>query len=132
MRLSGKVALVTGGTRGIGRATVERLAREGAAVGFTGRSEDAGREVQEGVRASGGRALYVRADNGIESDVRSAIEAVVAEFGSLTTLVNNAISTDAAGSGRDSHVDVMDDETFDTIMTVALKGAFWASKHAIP
>lgn len=132
MRLNGKVALVTGGTRGIGRGTVERLAREGASVGFTGRSEDVGREVEESVRADGGRALFVRADNGDESQVAAAVEKVVAEFGSLTTLVNNAIANDEAGSGRDSHVDVMTNESFDTIMTVALKGAFWNSKYAIP
>ncbi len=55
----------------------------------------------------------------------------VAEFGRLTTLVNNAISDDS-GSGNDSHVDVMDNETFDNIMQISLKGTFWASKYAIP
>ena len=131
MRLDGKVALVTGGTRGIGRGTVEMLAREGAAVAFTGRSEDRGREVEQGVRDRGGRARYIRADNGIESEVAGAVATAVAEFGSLTTLVNNAISDDS-GSGNDSHVDVMDNETFDNIMQISLKGTFWASKYAIP
>jgi NAD(P)-dependent dehydrogenase (short-subunit alcohol dehydrogenase family) len=131
VRLAGKVALVTGGTRGIGRGVVEMLTKEGAAVVFTGRSEDLGREVETGVRAAGGRALYVPADNSFEDQIAGAVAAAVAEFGALTTLVNNAISDDV-GSGRDSHVDTIDDDTFDNIFRVALKGTLWASKHAIP
>jgi meso-butanediol dehydrogenase / (S,S)-butanediol dehydrogenase / diacetyl reductase len=132
VRLEGKVALVTGGTRGIGRGTVEMFAREGAAVGFTGRSEDTGLDVERAVRDAGGRATFIRADNGSEEQIAGAVDATVSAFGDVTTLVNNAISNDDVGSGRDSHVDVMDNETFDTIMTVALKGAFWCSKYCIP
>ena len=131
MRLAGKVALVTGGTRGIGRGIVEMLAREGAAVAFTGRSEVRGREVESAVRDAGGRVKYVRADNGYEDQIARAVKATVGEFGSLTTLVNNAISDDT-GSGKDSHVDTIDDETFDNIMRISLKGTVWAAKHAIP
>jgi NAD(P)-dependent dehydrogenase (short-subunit alcohol dehydrogenase family) len=131
MRLAGKVALVTGGTRGIGRGVVEMLSREGAAVAFTGRSEDRGREVESAVRRAGGRAEYICADSGYEDQIARAVQTTVREFGSLTTLVNNAISDDA-GSGRDSHVDRIDDETFDNIMRIALKGTLWAAKHAIP
>jgi meso-butanediol dehydrogenase / (S,S)-butanediol dehydrogenase / diacetyl reductase len=131
LRLDGKVALVTGGTRGIGAGIVEMLAAEGAAVAFTGRSEDKGAEVERRAKEAGGRALYVRADNGREDEVAGAVRAAVDAFGGLTTLVNNAIS-DQVGSGRDSHVDTVDNETFDNIMLISLKGAFWASKYAIP
>ncbi len=131
MRLEGKVALVTGGTRGIGRGVVEMLAREGAAVAFTGRSEDKGREVERGVRDAGGRARFVRADNGVEEEVAAAVRAASDEFGPLTTLVNNAISDDV-GSGRDNHVDTIDNDTFDNILRIALMGTVWATKYAIP
>jgi NAD(P)-dependent dehydrogenase (short-subunit alcohol dehydrogenase family) len=131
MRLEGKVALVTGGTRGIGRGIVEMLAAQGAAVAFTGRSHEAGREVEAGVASAGGAALYLPADSGNEADVAGAVAATVERYGSLTTLVNGAISDDAA-SGRDSHVDLVDNDTFENIMRIALMGTFWACKYAIP
>jgi NAD(P)-dependent dehydrogenase (short-subunit alcohol dehydrogenase family) len=131
MRLEGKVALVTGGTRGIGRGIVEMLAAQGAAVAFTGRSQEAGHEVEAGVAASGGRVLYLNADSGNEADVVAAVAATVERFGRLTTLVNSAISDDAS-SGRDSHVDLVDNDTFGNIMRIALMGTFWACKYAIP
>ena len=131
MRLADKVVLVTGGTRGIGEGIVRRCAAEGAAVAFTGRSEDRGAEVEAAVRVAGGRARYVRADNGREEEVAAAVQATVDTFGSLTTLVNNAIS-DEAGAGRDTHVDELDDDVFEHIMRIAVQGSLWASKHAIP
>lgn len=132
VRLAGKVALVTGGTRGIGRGIVEMFCREGAAVGFTGRTEETGRAVERAVRDAGGRALFIEADNGVEGQIARAVETTVDAFGGLTTLVNNAISNDDVASGRDSHVDTIDDETFANIMRVSLMGASWCSKHAIP
>ena len=68
-RLKGKVALVTGGTRGIGRGIVEMFAAEGAQVVFTGRSEDAARDAEQTVAAAGGAAVFHRADSGVEAEV---------------------------------------------------------------
>ena len=132
MRLAGKVALVTGGTKGIGRGIVHMLAEQGAAVTFTGRSADIGQESQAALTAAGYDVQYVQADNGVESDLAAAVRTTVERFGKLTTLINNAIASDDAGSGRDSHVDLLDDATFETIMRVALMGTVWATKHAIP
>src|SRR5687768_6388306 len=130
MRLEGKVALVTGGTRGIGRGIVEMLAAQGASVAFTGRSEDKGREVEAAVAEAGGRAMYLRADNGVEADIAGAVRATVERYGSLTTLVNNAISDDT-GSGKDSHIDLVDNDTFENIMRISLMGTYWACKYAV-
>ena len=132
MRLAGKVALVTGGTKGIGRGIVQMLAEQGASVTFTGRSADIGRESQGALAAAGYEVQYVQADNGVESDLATAVRATVERFGKLTTLVNNAIASEDAGSGRDSHVDLLDNANFESIMRIALMGTVWATKHAIP
>jgi meso-butanediol dehydrogenase / (S,S)-butanediol dehydrogenase / diacetyl reductase len=131
MRLDGKVALVTGGTRGIGRGVVHGLAAEGASVVFTGRNEENGRAVEQSVADAGGRAAYLRADNGIESEVAGAVQFTVERYGKLTTIVNNAISDDVGGGG-DSHVDEIENHTIDNILRIALMGTVWMCKYAIP
>jgi NAD(P)-dependent dehydrogenase (short-subunit alcohol dehydrogenase family) len=132
-RMAGKVVLVTGSTRGIGRAIATRCAAEGAAVVLTGRTETTGHAVQEEIRSAGGDAIYVRADLAREADVVHAVDVAVGRYGGITTLVNNAAPTDLVGPGRgDRSLAEITDDAWDSIMTVALKQLVWCTRHATP
>lgn len=132
MRLKDKVAVITGGTKGIGRMTAIMMAKEGAKVVLTGRTEEAGAEVEERIREVGGTGMFVRADNRFEEEIAGAVHRAAQAYGPVTVLMNNAIATDAVGSGKDSHVHDLDMDTLDHIMKAALYGTIWASKAAIP
>ena len=95
-RLTGKVALVTGGGSGIGKATAQRLAAEGAAVLVTDVNDEAGTAVAKGIVDDGGRASYMHLDVSSEPQWAAAVAAVVEEFGRLDVLVNNAGMGDLA------------------------------------
>ena len=117
MRLTGKVALVTGATYGIGSTIVERLAEEGASVVFTGRSGDKGQRLEELWHGQGHAVTFARGDVSIEDDVKAAIDVAVATYGSITTLVNNAAATDVTRpGGGDSHVADILDADFDRML----------------
>jgi NAD(P)-dependent dehydrogenase (short-subunit alcohol dehydrogenase family) len=89
MRLEGKVALMTGGTSGIGRATAILFAREGAAVAITGRNEERGGDVVAEIQGLGGRGIFMRAEVQSAEDCRRTVEETVRAFGSLDILFNN-------------------------------------------
>jgi 3-oxoacyl-[acyl-carrier protein] reductase len=130
-RLDGKVALVTGSTRGIGEATARLLAEQGAAVTVTGRNRERGEVVAKSIEADGGTAQYVPADIGTRADVETLVEAAVARFGRLDVLVNNAAPTEAMGMNPARLTDVSWDE-FDEVMRIGLYGSVWACRYALP
>jgi len=131
-RLDGKVALISGSTRGIGRSIAEHFASEGAKVAVTGRTVDRGEKVVARIREFGGEAEFFQLDVTSEESVRSVIEATVERFGSLSTLINNAAPTGAvATSVKPLHE--YSTEEWDAILTGTLTGnVFWASKYAWP
>jgi 3-oxoacyl-[acyl-carrier protein] reductase len=125
MRLDGKVALVTGASRGIGRAIALRLGREGAAVvvNYSGNLE-AAREAVAAVEAAGGRAVPVRADVGLVAEVERLLDATIRQFGRLDILVNNA------GIMFNKPLSDVTEEEFDRIFAVNVKGTFFACQQA--
>ena len=120
--LDGKIAIVTGGTSGIGARTVELFIEEGATVVIAGRRSDAGNALASRL---GQAASFVRADVGSEADVKSLIEGTVGRFGHLDCLFNNA------GYGI-PHRSIADRDVaeYDGLMTVLVRGVVLGMKYA--
>jgi 3-oxoacyl-[acyl-carrier protein] reductase len=125
MSLQGKVALVTGGSRGIGEAIVRHLADAGAAVTLCSRTPEAAEKSAALVTARGGQALAVAADVGRPGEADRVVEACLGRFSRLDILVNNA------GITRDGLVLRMKDEDWDAVMAVNLSGAFHCARAAL-
>jgi len=130
--LEGRVAIVTGGASGIGRATCEALAAAGASVGVADLNGEGAKAVAEAIGSSGGDAIGVAADIGDEASVAGMIAETVAAFGGLDLLHNNAADSDPALMSRDGAVADMDAEVWDRSMRVNLRGPMLGCKHAIP
>ncbi len=122
-RLKGKVAVITGGTSGIGEATVRRFVEEGARVVFCGRSVDAGNALAGEL---GDRCLFVRADVTIEDEIRATIDAAVRAFGRLDCLFNNA------GASSRGSVETVTAEDFRATMDLLVGSVVFGMKHAAP
>ncbi|MCU1456454.1 MAG: short-chain dehydrogenase/reductase [Actinomycetia bacterium] len=134
MRLRDKVAIVTGATKGIGAGIARRFAEEGAAVVVAGRTEALGNAVAEEIRAEGGRAIFIRSDISVEDDCRRLVELTQAEFGPLTTLVNNAAATHLYGSSgkyADTRMHLLSNEVLDQAWRSDLYGLFWCCRYAL-
>lgn len=127
-RLENKVALITGGGGGIGRASARAFAREGARVVVVDLDEAAGRATVDALTGEGGAAKFVRADVSKGADVQAMIAFAEKEFGALHVLFNNAgIFPDDDGSVLDT-----DEAVFDRVINVNLKSVFLGCKYGIP
>ena len=126
MRLENKVALISGGARGMGAAEARMFAREGAKVVIGDVLDAEGTRVAAEIAESGGDALFVHLDVTHEEDWRSAIGAATSSFGKLDILVNNA------GIWRRGRVEDTTVEDWDMILDVNAKGVFLGTKLAIP
>jgi len=124
--LTGRVALVTGGSRGIGRAIALRLAGLGAKVAVNYQvNQAAAEEVVATIRGQGGEAIAVRGDVRSPEDAASMVKATLEAFGRLDILVNNA------GTTRDTLLAMMKDSDWDVVLDTNLRGAFNCTKAAI-
>ncbi len=124
--LKKKVALITGGASGIGRATAMLFAREGAAVVIADINAQGGEEVVQEIKSTGRKALFVACDVTQAEDCQRAVEAAVTTFGGLDILFNNA------GIIRRADVLHTTETEWDRVMEVNVKSIFLMSKYAIP
>jgi NAD(P)-dependent dehydrogenase (short-subunit alcohol dehydrogenase family) len=126
MRLAGKVALISGGARGMGAVEARLFAKEGAKVTIGDLLEDEGRKLEAEIAAAGGEAIFVHLDVTSEAEWQHAVETTVSRFGKLDILVNNA---GISGRGRVEDTTV---KAWDQVMEVNAKGVFLGTKVAIP
>lgn len=125
MRLKGKAALITGSSRGVGRAIALGYAKEGADVVVNySSSKEAGEETVAAIKEMGGRAILFKADVAKGAEVESMVQAAIDEFGRLDILVNNA------GFTRPSMMFKMTEEQWNQVVDIHLKGAFLCSQAA--
>ncbi|WP_010324651.1 SDR family NAD(P)-dependent oxidoreductase [Marinobacterium stanieri] len=123
--LQGKVAFITGGGSGIGAATAERFAQEGARVVICGRRMEPLDEVVKSIRAGGGEAAAMQVDVSNEEQFVGALEKVAQEYGQLDVLVNNAMAF-TWGS-----IEEMDTEQWRSNFTTSVDGTFWGTRTAL-
>ena len=124
--MEGKVALISGGARGMGAATARMFAREGAKVVIGDILEEEGRKLAEDICMAGGMALFIPLDVTRAEDWSRSIEAAVNAFGKLDVLVNNA------GIGQQVSIEDTTEELWDLVMAVNAKGVFLGTRHVIP
>jgi NAD(P)-dependent dehydrogenase (short-subunit alcohol dehydrogenase family) len=126
MRLKGKVALITGGTSGIGAATAVRFAREGAAVAITGRNTERGEQIVQVIIANGGEAVFIHSDVRFADNCRRVVDQTLDRFDKIDVLFNNA------GVYHPKTIPECTEEEWDETIDTSLKGAFLMSKYVLP
>ena len=125
-RIDGKVAIVTGGALGMGKATSLLFAREGAKVVVTDIKEKEGKAVVEAIKQAGGEAIFLKHDVTKENEWKAVVDKAIGEFGQVDVLVNNAGILLLKGC-RDTSV-----EELDLVLNINVKGVFLGCKHVLP
>lgn len=125
-RLDNKVAIVTGGAMGIGKAAAEVLAREGAKVAIGDINEEVGEATMEAIRKVGGEVFFQKTDVSVSADVERLVNATVQRYGKLDVLVNN-VGVAISGSAAD-----ISEEDWNRVLNVNLSGVWRGMKYAIP
>lgn len=128
MRLKDKVALITGGSQGIGRETALLFASEGASVVVVDVKDDGGSQTAADIQAAGGQAAYVHADVSKAADCENMVRVAEETFGKLNTLFNNA----GIMHGDDDNAVSTEEAVWDLTMAINLKGVFLGCKYGIP
>ena len=125
-RVDGKIAIVTGGARGLGAASAHRLAEAGARIVLTDQRAELGEETAQAIIAAGGEAIFAPHDAASEDDWSRIVALAKSHFGGIDVLVNNA------GIGTGGRIDKMALEDWRHLMSINMEGVFLGMKHAIP
>jgi NAD(P)-dependent dehydrogenase (short-subunit alcohol dehydrogenase family) len=130
--LDARVAIVTGGARGIGAGVVANLAAQGAAVVVADIDEAGAQSVAEAVRAAGGDATAIAVDLAEEASIIKLVTATVERYGGIDILDNNAALTDSGVLAEDTEVAAIEAEVWDRMFSVNLRSQFLMAKHVVP
>ncbi|NVM02265.1 MAG: SDR family oxidoreductase [Candidatus Helarchaeota archaeon] len=126
MKLKGKVALITGGTTGIGKATAILFAKEGAKIAINGRTEKKGQDTLKALKNMGAEAIFIQGDVSKATDAKKMVEETIKKFKKLDILFNNA------GTVTPGTIESLTEEEWDREMAINVKGVFLVTKSALP